>query len=73
MKKGKTLAIKIIVYILAAAVIGIVLGVIGWLVSVLPVVSAIVGTVLGVIGWVVRVYCLIGIILAILNYLKVIK
>ena len=55
----KTLVIKILVYMVASAVIGFVLGLI-------PLLG-------GIAAWVVGTYCTVGWIVAILDFLKVIK
>ena len=54
----------IVVYALAAWVIGWVLG----LLQVLP----LIGTILSILGWLVRLYCTCGIVLVLLKYFKVI-
>lgn len=61
----KTLVIKIVVYVVAGWVIGFVLG----LLSVVPVV----GIIAQVLGTVVGLYSAAGWILAVLDYLKVLK
>jgi VIT1/CCC1 family predicted Fe2+/Mn2+ transporter len=61
----KSLVIKILVYLVASAVVGFLLG----LLSGIP----LVGAVAGVIGWAFGLYCTVGWILAILNFLKVLK
>ena len=55
----KALVIKVVIYVVASAVIGFVLGLI-------PIVG-------GIVGGVVGLYCTVGWILAILDYLKVLK
>ena len=55
----KALVIKVIVYLLVSAVGGFILGL-------LPLVG-------GILSWVLGLYCTVGWILAILDYLKVLK
>lgn len=55
----KDLVIKILVYVLGGAVVGFVLGL-------LPIVG-------GILGWIVNIYTTVGWILAVLDYLKVLK
>ena len=61
----KSLVIALVIYAVAAFVLGLVLG----LLSAIP----ILGFVARVIGWVVDLYCAAGVILAILVFLKVVK
>lgn len=55
----KAMVIKIVVYLLASAVLGLVIGLI-------PLVG-------GIVSWLVGIYCTVGWILVVLDYLKVIK
>ncbi len=55
----KALVIKVVVYLLVSAVGGFILGL-------LPLVG-------GILSWVLGLYCTVGWILAILDYLKVLK
>ena len=57
--------ITLIVYILIDVVCGFVIG----LLSAIP----LLGIIFRIIGWVVDVYCLVGIVLVVLDYLKVLK
>lgn len=70
---GKALAVKIIVYIVASFVIGLVLSLVTLLVAFIPVLGAILSTILGIVSWLVGVYCLVGLVLVILDFLKVFK
>lgn len=60
----KALVKALLIYALIAFVAGIVFG----LLSIIP----IVGFIAAVVGWVVKAYCAVGIVLAILVYLKVV-
>lgn len=61
----KSLVIALLVYAVIAFVGGLILGILG----IIP----IIGFIAGVIGWVLEIYCTIGVILAILVFLKVVK
>ena len=61
----KALVIKIVVYIVVGFVVGLVLGLLGAI--------PLLGIIFRIIGWVVDIYCLVGIILAVLDYMKVLK
>ena len=64
-KDVKALVISIVIYIVASAVINFVLSLIGKL--------PLVGIVTDIVGWAVGVYCLVGIVLAVLNFLNALK
>lgn len=64
-KDVKSLIIAMVIYAVIAFVGGLVLGLLG----IIP----IIGFIASVIGWVLRIYCAVGIILAILVFLKVIQ
>lgn len=55
----KSLVIKILVYLVASAVLG-------WVIGLIPIVG-------GIVSWVLGIYCTIGWILAVLDYLKILK
>ncbi|MGN0998960.1 MAG: hypothetical protein ACI4PO_05360 [Faecousia sp.] len=55
----KALVIKVILYLVVSAVGG-------WILSLLPLIG-------GILAWVLGLYCTVGWILAILDYLKVLK
>ena len=59
------LVVALVIYIVGGAVIGLVFG----LLAKIP----LVGILFSIIGWLVGVYCLIGIILAVLEYFNLIK
>ena len=61
----KGLIIKILVYIVVDFICGLVIGIIGKI--------PVIGLVAGILGSLVGLYFLVSIVLAILNYLKVLK
>ena len=61
----RELAIRIAIYIVASAVAGLVLGLLGKV----PLVGFVFGFISGLIG----LYCLVGIVLAVLDFLKLLK
>ena len=61
----KSLIINLLIYAVIAFVTGIVLGILG----IIP----IIGFVVGIIGWLVEIYCTVGVILAILVFLKIVQ
>lgn len=69
----KDLVIKIIVYIVAAFLAGVVLSIAGLITGWIPIVGAIIGVLLSIIGGAVELYVLIGIVLLVLDYMKVLK
>lgn len=71
-KTNNGLIIAIIYHIVAAFVVGLLCGVIGWIVGFIPILGDIIGWIVGIIGSCVGLYALIGIALAILNRLGII-
>ena len=65
-KDAKELLIKIVTYL----VVGLVVGLICWVVGLIPILGPIVAW---LVGSVVSLYNLVGIVLAVLDYLKVLK
>lgn len=61
----KNLIIKIVVYIVGSFLVSLVVG----LLSFIPVLNIL----LRIIGWIVDIYCVVGIVLAVLDFLKVLK
>jgi len=59
------LVIKIIVYVVVAAVVSIVIKLLAWI--------PVLGWIIGILGGLVDLYILIGIVLVVLDYLKVLK
>ena len=73
-KDTSNFVIKIIVYAVAMIVGGALLGIIGWINSLLPqVVASLLGVVLGLLGSLINLYCVAGIVILILVFCKVIK
>ena len=64
-KEVKDLVVKIIVYIIAGAIVGVIIG----LLAAIP----FIGLIFSLIGGLVELYVLIGIVLVVLDYLKVLK
>lgn len=65
--------IKIIVYIVATIIGSVLLGLTGAITGWIPVVGTLVGIILGAIGTLIDVYCVAGIVILVLVYLKVLK
>ncbi len=61
----KSLIIALLIYAVLAVVGGFIIGLLG----IIP----IIGFIAGVLGWLLEIYCTIGIILAILVFLKIVK
>ena len=59
---SSTLILCIVVYLIISAVAGLAASLLGWI--------PVVGWVVDVVAWLIGVYCLAGIVLAILDYLK---
>ena len=73
-KDTSNFVIKIIVYAAAMIIGGALLGIIGWINSLLPqVVASLLGVVLGLLGSLINLYCVAGIVILILVFCKVIK
>ena len=64
-KGARGLLIAILIYVLVNFVGGFVFG----LLDALP----LIGFVFGLLGWVLRIYCAVGVIVAILVFLKIVK
>lgn len=61
----KSLIIALLIYAVLAVVGGFVIGLLG----IIP----IIGFIAGILGWLLEIYCTIGVILAILVFLKIVK
>ena len=72
-KDTSALVIKIIVYIAVMVAAGLLLSLIGLVSGWIPVLGALIGWILGAVGSVIEVYCVIGITLAVLDFLKLLK
>ena len=64
-----SLVIKIIIYLCIPTLLGIVTAIIG----IVPIIGWIIAWVLGAISGLVGLYCLAGIVILVLDYLKVLK
>ena len=73
-KAGSTndLIVGIIIYVVVSVVAGLVIGFAGLLTGWIPLLGTVIGWVLRAVGSVVGLYCLIGIVLLVLKFLKVI-
>lgn len=67
------LIIKILIYIVVAVLGGVVVGVAAWVLSIIPIVGGLLAWLVGVVGSVVGLYALAGIVIALLDYFKVLK
>ena len=67
------LVIKIIIYIVVAAIGGIVIGLAAAVLALIPFVGGILAWLVGSIGSLVGLYSLIGIVLTCLDYFKILK
>lgn len=73
-KNATSLVVNLIVWVLAAVIAGLLIGLAGWIGGLLPeVLGGLIGWVLRIIGTIVDVYCVVGIVLAILNFCDVLK
>lgn len=61
----KTLIISIVIYVVIAFVCGLILGLLG--------AFPLIGWLFRIIGWIIDLYCLVGIVLTVLNFLGVLK
>ncbi|MEG2053476.1 MAG: hypothetical protein RR052_00900 [Oscillospiraceae bacterium] len=62
---SKNLLISVLIYIVVPAVIKFVFSLLTWI--------PILGMILNIISWIIGLYCVVGIVLAILAYAKVMK
>ncbi len=68
MKDVGKLIISILIYLVAGVVVGWGL----WLLASLPLIGPILGLVTGLIGTIFDIYCFAGIVIAILNFFKIV-
>ncbi len=73
MSEVKELIIAIVVYLVVAILAGVAIFLATLIVGWIPVVGALVGWLLGIVGSLIDLYALVGIVLVILVYTKVIK
>lgn len=69
----KPLAIKVVVYIAVAFVVGLILALAAQLTDWIPVVGTAIGVLLSIIGWICEIYVVGGIVVTVLDYLKILK
>ena len=72
-KDTSNLVVGIIVYIVAAIIAGVVIALGALIVGWLPAIGGLICAILGIIGGVIELYVIIGIVLQLLVYFKVIK
>lgn len=73
-KNVSSLVINLIIWVVAAVIAGLMIGLAGWIGGLLPeILSGLIGWVLRIIGTVVDLYCVIGIVLSILYYCDILK
>ena len=65
--------VGLIIHILIYIFLPTILGFITWLLSMIPVVGSVFAWIFGVISGFLGVYCIVGIVLLILAYLRIIK
>lgn len=69
-KDVTSLIVSIIIYLVAGLVVGIVLGLIG---GILGGILSLLGWIFGIANTAVGLYCLLGIVISVLNFLNVLK
>lgn len=62
-KDTRSLIVSLIIYIVAAAVVGLVLGLLGAI--------PLIGFIFKIIGWIIDIYCTVGIVLTVLRYFDI--
>ena len=73
-KNTTSLVVNLIVWVLAAVIAGLLIGLAGWIGGLLPdFLGGLIGWVLRIIGTIVDVYCVIGVVLSVLNYCDLLK
>lgn len=73
MSEVKELIIAIVVYLVVAILAGVAIFLATLIVGWIPVLGALIGWLLGIVGAIIDLYALVGIILVILVYTKIIK
>ena len=61
----KALVIALVIYAVITAVANIVTGLLGWI--------PVVGWLLGILAWLINIYCVAGVILSLLVFLKIVQ
>lgn len=72
-KNVSSLVVNIIVWVVAAFVAGLILWLASALTGWIPVIGGLVGIVVGIVGGVIELYATVGIVLAVLNFVGVLK
>lgn len=72
-KDVAALIINLLIHLVVAIIGGAVIALAGLLTGWIPVLGAIIGWALGIVGSLVSLYCLVGAVLSVLDYLKVLK
>ena len=72
-KNVSSLVVNLIVWVVGAFIAGIILWLATALTGWIPVIGALIGIIVGIIGSVIELYSLIGIVLAILVFVDVLK
>ena len=72
-KEIKDLVIKIIIYIVAAAIGGAVIAIATAILAIIPLIGGLLAAVVGILGGLVGLYALLGIVILCLDYFKVLK
>lgn len=64
-KSVVNMLVKILLYIIVGAIIGAVIGIFGKI--------PLIGILASIVGWIVELYVFVGVVLTILNFLKIVK
>ena len=72
-KNVVSLVVNIIIQLIAAVVAGLLVWVAGMIPGWIPVLGWIIGILLGAVGTIIDLYCLIGIVVSVLNFCDVLK
>ena len=72
-KNVVSLVVNILVQLIAAVVAGLLIWVAGMITGGIPVLGWIIGILLGAVGTIIDLYCLIGIVVSVLNFCDVLK
>ena len=65
--------VGLIVAIVIYTLMNLVCGVIGWVIGFVPLLGGIIGAVWGIVGWLVGIYAAVGVLVALLHFLKILK
>ena len=72
-KNVSSLVVNIIVWVVAAFIAGVILWLAGALTGWIPVVGNLIGAIVGILGGAIELYSTAGIVLAVLNFVGVLK